>query len=71
MMETRLEVLRLGADDYIMKPFTKANLFETIWGETYYPEDNTLNVYMSNLRNKLKKVGNVEYIEKAMDWDSI
>ena len=135
MMETRLEVLRLGADDYIMKPFdlnevlvrmevvlrraggvwnenetkqtelqyqdlvldveakrvlaageeltltakefsilkillenpkktfTKANLFEAVWGEPYYQEDNTLNVHMSNLRNKLKKQGNAEYIE--------
>lgn len=133
MMETRLEVLRMGADDYIMKPFdldevlvrievvlrrsgesvlpethrlacrdlildldrnqavlkgqelsltakefyilklllenpkktfTKANLFETIWQEPYYQEDNTLNVHMSNLRSKLKKAGDgEEYIE--------
>lgn len=133
MMETRLEVLRMGADDYIMKPFdldevlvrievvlrrgeknmkeetqqlicrdlildidrnqvaikgqeilltakefsilqlllanpektfTKANLFEAVWQEPYYQEDNTLNVHMSNLRNKLKKAGNgEEYIE--------
>lgn len=133
MMETRLEVLRMGADDYIMKPFdldevlvrievvlrrsnkdsqpevhqlvcrdlildmdrnqvilkgqeipltakelhilklllenpkktfTKANLFETIWKEPYYQEDNTLNVHMSNLRSKLKKaVDGEEYIE--------
>lgn len=133
MMETRLEVLRMGADDYIMKPFdldevlvrievvlrrsdknpqpemhqlvcrdlildmdrnqvilkgqeipltakelhilklllenpkktfTKANLFETIWEEPYYQEDNTLNVHMSNLRSKLKKVvDGEEYIE--------
>lgn len=133
MMETRLEVLRMGADDYIMKPFdldevlvrievvlrrggkeplqeihqlisgdlildvdtnrvmvgkqeipltakefrilklllenpmktfTKANLFEIIWEEPYYQEDNTLNVHMSNLRNKLKRAGSgQEYIE--------
>lgn len=133
MMETRLEVLRMGADDYIMKPFdldevlvrievvlrrggkmmskepqqlicrdlildidrnqvivkgqeilltakefsilqlllanpektfTKANLFEAVWQESYYQEDNTLKVHMSNLRSKLKKAGNgEEYIE--------
>ena len=45
------------------KTFTKANLFEAVWGEPYYQEDNTLNVHMSNLRNKLKKQGNAEYIE--------
>lgn len=132
-METRLEVLRMGADDYILKPFdlnevlvrievvlrrsnaksqmakkeltfqnllldmenkcasingtplvltakefailqlfleypnktfSKANIYESIWQETYYYEDNTLNVHMSNLRNKLKKAdGSTEYIE--------
>lgn len=134
-METRLEVLRMGADDYILKPFdlnevlvrievvlrrshaktekdsggkqltfknlvldvegktafiggkplpltakelailqllleypnktfSKANIYEAIWQEPYYYEDNTLNVHMSNLRNKLKKADNgEEYID--------
>lgn len=135
-METRLEVLRMGADDYILKPFdlnevlvrievvlrrsngypeqgqdakkklvfknlildvdgkcatlkgiplsltakelailqlfleypnktfSKANIYETIWQDTYYYEDNTLNVHMSNLRNKLKKADKgEEYID--------
>ena len=134
MMETRLEVLRLGADDYILKPFdlnevlvrmevvlrrsvkpedsrekeealcykelsyvpsrncvtyedrevaltakemhllrlfmenpkkvyTKANLYESVWNDVYYYEDNTINVHISNLRNKLKKVTGQDYIE--------
>lgn len=132
MMETRLEVLRLGADDYILKPFdlnevqvrievvlrrsgagtsssggtiscgelclnndensvtyqgkpvaltakelmllklfmeypqkvyTKANLYESVWNDTYYYEDNTINVHVSNLRSKLKKVTGNDYIE--------
>lgn len=136
-METRLEVLRMGADDYILKPFdlnevlvrievvlrrshgtftpssedsnkvltlkhlvldmenncatmngspltltakefailqlfmehpnktfSKANIYESIWKEPYYYEDNTLNVHMSNLRNKLKKADcTTEYID--------
>lgn len=134
MMETKLEVLRLGADDYIMKPFdldevlvrievvlrrsnrgeekdnhestcyqygtlkmieeehkvfhenteisltakeyellkqflkapqktfTKANLYEAVWNDVYYYEDNTINVHMSNLRSKLKKVTGKDYI---------
>ena len=130
MKETKLEVLRLGADDYIIKPFdidevlvrtevvlrrsgafaakpvieygeltfnteenracvsgkpvtltaketmllklflehpqkvyTKAELYESVWNETYYYEDNTVNVHVSNLRSKLKKVSGKDHIE--------
>lgn len=130
MLETRLEMLRLGADDYILKPFdlnevlvriqvvlrrsgtaaatdeltcdglvlnrndksvsydgmaisltakelmllqlfmenpkkvfSKANLYESVWNDTYYYEDNTINVHVSNLRNKLKKASGRDYIE--------
>lgn len=45
------------------KTFTKANLYESVWQEEYYYEDNTINVHMSNLRNKLKKVTGQDYIE--------
>lgn len=45
------------------KLFSKANLFESVWDETYYPEDNVLKVHMSNLRNKIKKYDDQEYIE--------
>ncbi|MGN1111244.1 MAG: response regulator transcription factor [Oscillospiraceae bacterium] len=130
MLETRLEVLRLGADDYILKPFdlnevlvriqvvlrrsaaqsakevlscgelrlspsehtvtfqgkaipltakelmllqllmeypskvfSKANLYESVWNEDYFIEDNTINVHVSNLRSKLKKATGADYIE--------
>ncbi len=131
MLETRLEMLRTGADDFIIKPFdlnevlariqavmrrsgsilqensvlssgslvysvtentvtcggkpvsltskelqllklflshpkkvfTKANLYETVWNDTYYYEDNTINVHVSNLRSKLKKASGEDHIE--------
>ncbi|MBQ6040609.1 MAG: response regulator transcription factor [Oscillospiraceae bacterium] len=130
MMETKLDVLRLGADDYIIKPFdlsevlvrievilrrtgssakndvlvsgsltfygaenrveyggqpvqltakeleilhllmkhpkkvfTKAELYESVWNEPYYYEDNTINVHMSKLRSKLKKASGTDWIE--------
>ena len=37
------------------KLFSKANLFESIWGEPYFGDDKTINVHMSNIRNKLKQ----------------
>lgn len=46
------------------KIFSKANLFESVWNEPYYGDDNTVNVHISNLRNKLAKANsNEEYIE--------
>lgn len=46
------------------KVFTKANLYETIWGEEYIGDDNAVKTHISNLRNKLKKANaDNEYIE--------
>ncbi|MEK0316735.1 response regulator transcription factor [Cohnella sp. 56] len=47
------------------KLFTKANLFESVWGEEYMGGgENVVNVHMSNLRSKLAKANPAEeYIE--------
>jgi len=46
------------------KVFTKANLYETIWKDTYLGDDNTIKTHISNLRSKLKMANsNYEYIE--------
>ncbi|MEC0178718.1 response regulator transcription factor [Paenibacillus favisporus] len=37
------------------KVFSKSNLYESIWGEEFLGDDNTVNVHMSNLRSKLAK----------------
>jgi DNA-binding response OmpR family regulator len=67
------EELALTAREYEMmalllsspkKVFTKANLYESVWGEAYYGDDNTINVHMSHLRGKLAKAApDVEWIE--------
>ncbi len=41
---------------YPNKVFTRQNLFETVWGEDYLGDDNTMNVHISNLRSKLQKL---------------
>ena len=48
---------------YPQKTYSKANLYEAVWGEEYIYEDNTINVHVSNLRNKLKKATGNEYVE--------
>lgn len=37
------------------KVFSKANIFESVWGEPFHGDENTVNVHMSNLRTKLSK----------------
>jgi len=56
------EILRLFLTNRT-KLFSKANLYESIWNEEYYPEDQSLKVHMSNLRSKLRKLDDFDYIE--------
>lgn len=67
------EEIDLTAKEYLIlelfllnqgKVFSKANIYETIWGEEYLGDDNAIKTHMSNLRNKLKKINPArEYIE--------
>ena len=45
------------------KVFSKRNLFESITGDEYLSEDNTMNVHMSNLRKKIAKITEESYID--------
>ncbi|MGN0483655.1 MAG: response regulator transcription factor [Lachnospiraceae bacterium] len=38
------------------KVFTKNNIYESVWNETFVGEDNAVNVHISNIRQKLAKV---------------
>ncbi len=49
---------------YKNKVFTKANIYERIWEEEYFGDDNVIKTHISNIRSKLKKINPKEdYIE--------
>lgn len=48
---------------YPQKTYSKANLYEAVWNDVYYYEDNTINVHVSNLRAKLKKATGKDYVD--------
>lgn len=46
------------------KVFTKENIFSSVWGETEFIDENTVNVHMSNIRGKLGKAApDREFVE--------
>lgn len=45
------------------KVYTREQLYEQAWGGEYFGDDNTVNVHISNLRAKLAKASDREYIK--------
>lgn len=45
------------------KVFSKAYLYETIWGYEYLGDENVIKTHISNLRTKLKNHSESNYIE--------
>lgn len=46
------------------KIFTKSNIYEIVWGDDFLGDENTINVHISHIRNKLSKINpEEEYIE--------
>lgn len=43
--------------------FSKNEIYEYAWDDYYIGEDKTINVHISNIRQKIKKVTDTEYIE--------
>lgn len=48
---------------YPSKVFTKQEIYDYAWEEYYVGADKTINVHISNIRNKLKKYSDRDYIE--------
>ena len=40
--------------------FTKNNIYESIWNEEFFGEENAINVHISNIRKKLSEINKVE-----------
>ena len=59
---TELKILRLLLQ-YPQKIFSKQNLYESIWNETYAYDDDTINTHISNIRKKIKAITNEDYIQ--------
>lgn len=43
--------------------FSKQEIYESAWGSYYMGEDKTINVHISNIRQKLRRYTEQEYIE--------
>lgn len=48
---------------YPQKIFSKQNLYESIWQEEYAYDNDTINTHISNIRKKIKKYTDIDYIE--------
>lgn len=49
---------------YPKKIYTKEDIYERVWKENYYGDENTVNVHISNLRKKITELDNQEkYID--------
>ncbi len=57
------EILKLLAENP-KRVFTKSMIYETVWGEEFIGDDNTINVHISRIRAKLARVNPAEaYIQ--------
>lgn len=46
------------------KVFTKSNIYESVWNNEFFGDDNTVSVHISNIRTKLAKINpNENYIQ--------
>jgi DNA-binding response OmpR family regulator len=63
LSKTEFAVLKLLMS-HPKKVFAKNNLYESVWGGEFLGDDNTINVHISKLRNKLAELNpDTEYIQ--------
>lgn len=63
LTKRELMILRLLLENP-HKVFTRANIYESVWGEDFFGDDSTVNVHISNLRTKLGRANpGSEYIQ--------
>lgn len=54
-----LELLMKNPD----RAFSKQAIYDFAWDDIYVGEDNTINVHVSNIRKKIKKYSDIDYID--------
>ncbi|MCU9614906.1 response regulator transcription factor [Caldibacillus lycopersici] len=57
------DILRLFLENP-QKVYSRANIYESVWNEPYFDSDKTVNMHISNLRNKLN--GNTNHYIKTV-----
>lgn len=62
LTKTELNILKLFIENQ-NRIFTKKNLYESVWQDNFAADEDTINVHISNIRNKIKKFDSEEYIE--------
>ena len=62
LSKREFEILRLFMENP-SKVFTKNNLYESVWGDEFFGDDNTINVHISKVRAKIAKHAADEYIQ--------
>jgi len=56
------EILKLLMENPT-KVFTKNNLYESVWNDEFFGDDNTVNVHISKIRGKIARLTDGEYIQ--------
>jgi len=63
LSKREFEIMRLMMS-HPSKVFTKNNIYESVWGDEFMGDDNTINVHISKLRGKLNAISpDTEYIK--------